>query len=361
MKNLNRYKDIFSSKEKLSAKDIEQYNSLSQQEKNAIEQKEMGDSFDQDAMEGWASISHDTSILSKTKNPFLPSKPYLVAKIILSVLIGAVSTYLILSYNGIEKNEKALHVAAEKHKTKRNVKEIIIESNDVILPKEIEILSKKPIDEQISVAEIKNDFHQIEEINANLAIAVPHQMSSNESTELILPKKKAQEIYLHDLKLVDYNQYRNESFIKTKQFVLTGTPANLEDENSDSYQTEWKTIQQDYTLYLENTMYYFNSGKYKKALYRFETILKKYPEDVNANFYSGLCFFNFGEYSQAIERFSKCTMGNFNNFDEESLWMIANSYKNLGNETKAEELFNKIIKSNGFYATQAEDELKKMN
>jgi len=351
VKNSNRYKDIFSSKEKLSAKDIEQYNSLPQQERNAIEQKEMSDSFDQEAMEGWESVDYDTTALSKQKNPFSSR-----GKSVFYIIGGAIVIGLITSlfFMPIESPKLSENKITEKPIEQQ---EIILESSDVFLPEQIELLTKQPIDEQVSVREIKNDFQKMEEINASLPVLKPHQLDNNQSAGIIHTKTKGKEIYLQDLKLVDYSKYRSSSTIETKQFVLTGTPADLESENSDKYKSEWKTIQQSYSIYLENSMYYFNNGEYKKALSRFETILKKYPVDVNANFYSGLCFYNFGEFEKAVAHFSKCIQGDFKNFDEEALWLMANSFEKMNRGVESEKMYLEISKANGFYAQQAKKKL----
>ena len=356
MKNSNRYNDIFSSKEKLSAKDIEQYNSLSPQEKNRIEQKEMNDSFDQDALEGWESISYDTSILKNQKNPFSSTGNSTLLIISITVLVSVLSTYFIIDFNSSDNSEN-LSSTQQEESVQKEITPIILESSEIILPKEIESLQKQPVAEQKLITEIKSDFHGIEEINARLPVAQPHQLENNHSTAIIHTKTKGKEIYLHDLKLVDYSKYRSSSTIETKQFVLTGTPADLEGENSDNYTSEWKTIQQPYSIFLENSMYYFNNGEYKKALSRFETILKKYPTDVNANFYSGLCFYNFGEFEKAVAHFSKCIQGDFKNFDEEALWLKANSFEKMNRREESKKLYLEISKANGFYAQQAKKKL----
>jgi len=356
VKNSNRYNDIFSSKEKLSAKDIEQYNSLPPQEKNCIEQKEMSDSFDQDALEGWETISYDTTILKGQKNPFSSTGNSTLLLISITVLVSVFSTYFIIDFTSSD-NAENLSSTQQEESIQNEVTPIIVESSEIILPEEIESLQKQPIEEQKSITEIKSDFHGIEEINAHLPVAEPHQLENNQFTKIIRSKTKGKEIYLNDLKLVDYSKYRSSSTIETKQFVLTGTPADLEGENSENYTSEWKTIQQPYSIYLENSMYYFNNGEYKKALSRFETILNQYPADVNANFYSGLCFYNFGEFEKAVANFSKCIEGDFKNFDEEALWLMANSYEKMNRGEESKKLYLEISKANGFYAQQAKKKL----
>ncbi len=354
MKNSNRYKDIFSPKENLSIEDINRYDSSTGVERNNIEQKEMNSNFEKDAMDGWESIDYDTSILSKQKNPFTSKFNNALYIILGAIVIGLVTSIVVYS---TQEKEPENDIVPEQTDT---AKKIVLESNDIFLPKEIEEMKEQPIDEQISINEIKHDFQKIEEINASLPVLKPHQIQKSEQNDIILQQQKAKELYLNDLKLIDYSIYRNESFIETKQFILTGTPADLEDENNEEYQTEWKTIDQPYSIYIENTLYYFNIGEYKKALARFDIILEKYEDDINANFYSGLCLYNFGEYDEAILRFEKCMNSNFNNFNEEALWMIANSYEENANLMKAQKIYEEIIKTNGFYKEQAVEKLNQL-
>ncbi len=355
MKNLNRYKDIFSPKEKLTVEDINRYNSSTGKERNRIEQKEMANNFDQEAMDGWESVGYDTSILSNRKNPFSSRNKSIFYIIGGAIVIGLITSLFFIQPEVTTKVENSV--------TKRKIEKqkIILESNDVFIPEQIEQLTEQPIEEQVTVQKMKNDFQKIEEINVSLPIQSPHQIEHQSNSNIALSKQRAKELYLNDLKTIDYSKYRTASFIETKQFVLTGVPADLENEKSEDYDTEWKTIDQAYSIYLENTMYYFNQEAYKKALTRFEIILKKYPKDVNANFYAGLCFYNFGEYERAISHFNNCLKSEFNNFDEEAQWMIANSHENSGASDKAQEIFAKIERNGGFYAKQAKEKLKNYN
>ncbi len=355
MKNSNRYKNIFSPKENLSIEDINRYDSSKGKTRNKIEQKEMASDFEKDAMEGWESVGFDTSILENHKNPFTPKSKNGLYIIIGVIVVGIITSFFFIPKNAEPKNKTVAEI------NKGEQQEIIIESSDVYLPENIEQLTVQPIENQISIDKIKNDFTEIEEINANLPVLKPHQIEEKHSTDIILNKQKGKELYLNELKLIDYSTYRTESFIETQQFVLTGTPADRENEHTENYQTEWKTIKQPYSLYIENTLYYFNNGEYKKALARFDIILKKYENDINANFYSGLCLYNFGEYDEAILRFKKCVNGDFNNFDEEAKWMIANSHENKGDLIRARKLYQEIIAKNSCYNEQANEKLKQLD
>lgn len=62
--SLNRLYNIFKS-DRLDRADVEAYGrSTDSSAKNAIEQKAMNDSFDNDAMEGWEQLSYDTGVMA---------------------------------------------------------------------------------------------------------------------------------------------------------------------------------------------------------------------------------------------------------------------------------------------------------
>jgi tetratricopeptide (TPR) repeat protein len=131
----------------------------------------------------------------------------------------------------------------------------------------------------------------------------------------------------------------------------------MENKNSDDVLATWEIIDIPYIDYIKKSVRIFSRENFKKALSRFEIIFDSYPNDVNANFYSGLCLFNFGEYKNAIESFSKCIDSPFTNFDEESRWMIAMCHENDGNHTVSKKLFKQITDAKGYYASQARDKL----
>ena len=180
-----------------------------------------------------------------------------------------------------------------------------------------------------------------------------NDIKSEKEKVIISSRNLAKEIYLNDLKLIDYSSYRTDPVIKTKQVLLTGTPANLESEESEEIEAVWRTVDIPYNDYIDKTLRILNSGNYKKTLSRLETILKTYPEDINATFYRGFCLYNLGEYDAAIKNFQKCMNGKFNNFDEEAEWMTAQAYQLSGNTSQAITIFKSIISKNGYYAKQA--------
>lgn len=362
--NSNRLHNIFNSKRKLSREEIQSYGqSEDALFKNAIEQKSMSDSFDGDALEGWGELSYNTSVLKKLDKKFSGSSNATWLWIGGVITIGAIAL-LIFNPFGNEPGEKSLAVNEKvaKNETPSKIQVMTFDESDIILSESIEEMKIVSLEKQIQPKKIKEDFaemiliHETEKIEPLPLIVLEENKKEN---HLVSVRKLAKEIYLSDLKLIDYRTYRSNPTIQVKQIILSGTPANKEDKYTDDIETSWKTVDVPYMDYIEKSLHIFNKGNYKKALSRFETILASYPDDVNANFYAGLCLYNFGEYDAAYKSFSRCIDGPFSNFDEESLWMKALSCERLDKNSEAIRLFKEIEKSNGFYANQAKSKLMK--
>ncbi|HIP31524.1 MAG TPA: hypothetical protein EYG86_02050 [Crocinitomicaceae bacterium] len=356
MKNSDRYKDIFGSKENLTRADIESYESTSIAGKNSVEQKMENDSFEKDAMEGWEKLNYETSSLDAINSKLFPKKilPWKTAIGALSIGVLSVFTFQHF-YNGTETDLKTVKIEV----AKANNKKINLESADVILPVLIEQMNEVVESEQITASEIINDFEEMDFLITELPPLKPIEIKGDNTTpELVSNRFLAKEIYLHELKLIDYSDYRKNPIVQTKQLILNGLPADKEDKNSESYNSNWESIDVPYLKYLEKSIYYFNKGRNKKALARFETIMESYPKDVNANFYGGLCLFNLGEYTKAISYFDNCLNGDYNNFDEEAKWITALSFEKMNDTAKANILFQEIVNSKTFYTSQAKEKLK---
>lgn len=364
--SLNRLYNIFKS-ERLERADVETYGrSTDPSTKNAIEQKAMSDSFDNDAMEGWEQLSYNTDAMSQLDKKFAPSQGLSLLKIIGATALVGTAIVAVLYFAVFQ--EASNSIVAHQSDNPEVVKpaeqsSIVLDESDVSLPEPIEQMEHAPKAEQVQPKQISKEFQEIitfriESPNLpvqNLPITNPFPAPS---PELVKNHKEAKEIYLHSMKLVDYRKYREKPQIKTKQLTLTGTPANKEDEYSQDEDPVWRDVDVPYIDYIDKSISIFERGNYKKALTRFQTVIETYSDDVNANFYAAICLFNLGEYDQAIAHFSMCISGPFSNFDEESQWMMAESYAKIGDTPKAKNLYRIIANESGYYATQAKDKLK---
>lgn len=364
--SLNRLYNIFKSAP-LERSDVEAYGrNEDAQVQNSIEQKAMNDSFDRDAMEGWEELSYDTSVMTNLDSKFAPTKGFSVYKIIGGTALVASAVVAVVYFSDTAKEENPVVAKLETPEVKEELPTaniIVLDESDVSLPEPIEKMKQAPKAERVEAQQISKEFQEIVSFRIETPPLPVHDLPvvnpiPAPKPEIARDHKEAKEIYLHSMKLVDYRKYREKPEIKTKQLMLTGTPANKEGEYSEEEDPVWRDVDVPYIEFIDKSVSVFERGNYKKALSRFETILETYPDDVNANFYAGICLFNLREYSKAIEKFDNCLNGKFSNFDEEAQWMMAESYDKLGKKSKAKEIYQTIADGNGFYALQAKQKLK---
>ncbi len=342
----------------LSREQIHQYSSTrDEQVKHDIEKQALENDFDADALEGWNALSASGYSMKKLDTKFSKNYSSLLWSIALIVPVLLIGVFLTN-----QASEKPIRGKIEKEQVNTSIK---VEETDLIIPTEIEAFVELPKKEQIAIKTIINDFNeQKNELNetnsqSNIQVNVDRlpisQMEPTDSKPTIIAKETAfgKEIYLHDMKLLDYRAYRSKPAIETKQMILTGTPANIGETTTIEETTEWKKVDIPYIEYIDKTMEIFSKGNNKKALARFQVILDTYPDDVNANFYAGLCYYNLKEFSSAISSFAKCNDTKFTNFNEEAEWYTAKSYLANGQKSEAKTLFTQIINGNGYYASQA--------
>lgn len=358
--------NVFRRNDRLSRDDIREYGRTSDQAKrNLIEQRSMNSEFDRDALEGWESLNYDMRVMRGLDKKFIGNSfnIYLFSLIgIAGVTIGLLYFFNWTDTNPPDSSQDSLIKTSVLHENQ----EIRIDESDISLPQEIESMSEAPHKDQIKVAAIKDDFKEIKSNSEEGHQVILQPLPINDLTEPVKEEKKsierkhflAKEVYLSDLKLVDYREYRSKPVIVTKQMILTGLPANKEDEFSEDPEPEWRDLEIAYMDFINKTMRIFNKGDYKKALARFETILSTYKDDVNAHFYGGLCLYNLKEYNKALSFFESCMNSTYSNFDEEAQWMIALCTEKTGNLELAKEYFEIISKQKGFYAGQANEKLK---
>ena len=124
--------------------------------------------------------------------------------------------------------------------------------------------------------------------------------------------------------------------------------------------TKVRKIDITYVDYLEQSIFFFEQSKYKKALKRFNTILETYDDDINAHFYGGLCYYNLGQYEKAIHHFDNSYNLNYGNFRQEAQWFKAKALVEMNDLTNAKKLLNNIVNENKFYANKSKNLLEKI-
>lgn len=319
---------------------------------------QLNDSFDQDAMDGWEESGLSTAAMHKRLDKRFASTNkglYLVSGIAIVLITGA--AFFLLNKTPQTETSSAPKVA------------LSMEQSDAVMPESIDTMQELPKSEQISIVSIKNTQQDIntqpetapittiDELPA--VVLEPLKLEEPQQEVKVSTQKNAKEIYLHDLKLIDYSQYRSRPVVPTERIVMTGTPADQEEKTShEAESTTITKVDVPYMDYIDKTMGYVSKGKWKQSLQRLQIVLETYEDDVNAHFYAGLCLYNLQQYEEAKTHFATCLQLSFSNFNEEATWYLAQSFLANGEKNKAKELLVVIRDQKGYYAKQAEKLLK---
>jgi hypothetical protein len=371
---LNLLNRLFGSGGRLTRRDIDRYQSAPQNQQR-IEEQVANDSFDDNALDGWRESGLDTSAMSeldkKMAARFEPKSPLSGSFALVLLFISIAGMIMVYRYFSAtpESIELAETNAIQDFFDERSDLEMSPEINqfeeiDAIEQVQPEALVEKFAKKQTQQAIQKEESakpdkptsttQSTDNDNIRLSTNTNNQQitsTSQQPNRLVL--RNAAEVYLHNLKLIDYRAYRSGT-ISTERLQYSGTPANQsEPESYAGDEMVWKEVQVPYHEYLDKTIALFSKRKYKQALQRFETILVTYPDDRNANFYSALCLYNLGQYQTALERLNLSYSADFGNFYEEALWYKAKTHDKLKESNKAREVYQRIVDEKGFYAQEA--------
>ena len=318
----------------------------------------LNDSFDQDALDGWEESGLTTNVMHQRLDKrfgYSNKGLYLIGGVTAVVIT---TTVLLISSFQTEKNTPAKKV------------QLSVEHSDAVMPESIDTLIELPKSEQISIVSIKNTQQDINTQPEMAPVATidelpqivlePLKLEEPVQETKVSTQKNAKEIYLHDLKLIDYSQYRSRPVIPTERIVMTGTPADQEEKTNPEAESTTTITKVDipYMDYIDKTMAFVSKGKWKQSLQRLQIVLETYPDDVNAHFYAGLCLYNLQQYEEAKTHFATCLQLNFSNFNEEASWHLAQSFLANGEKNSAKELLVAIRDQKGYYSKQAEKLLK---
>ncbi|SFT72909.1 hypothetical protein SAMN05216474_1970 [Lishizhenia tianjinensis] len=369
---LNLLNRIFGPSKGVSRDDLKEYQQNTPGiDKNEIERASLSDDFEAEAFEGWE--GHDVQKhMQSLDNRFAKTHGGSSKRWTLALIGGSALLTLLFIYLNLN-TEEAKNIAQEVQQIQpaeeglqENTVFEIKESNEEVEIEAIENLHPKDLEHTLDRTELvelrkgnspkAEEFQQSQLLMEKLSIDEV-ELKQNPLPELSYLLKK--EIYLYELKLVDYRPYRKEK-MKEEKLVMTGTPASQETKNSNETQNfELKEVDIPYIDYLDKSMYYFSKGMYKKALVRFHKILEYFPEDVNARFYGGLCYYNLNDGKAALDYFSKSFSPAYGNFKEEAEWLSYLTYVDLKQKKEANALLQQIAQQKGFYSERAQAILNK--
>ncbi len=307
-----------------------------QKEKHQIEKALVDDVFAMDAIEGFQSNTsaweHFERFDSRMQQKRLAFKIFLGSTfVILSVFIG----YLMIPIPQTKFTSKEFHG----HQKQTQIIKIHTQ-------KEIQQMTVAPTQQRISPKQVifetqekSNRAESLVEVLERLDQKPLQQIESSQIKGKSLALNMGRELYIKNLKAVDYRYHRKE---ESKSFERP-------EENAFGEQV----LQIPYINLLSQALEDFSKENYKLALLHFDQILEVYPDDANALFYGGMCLYNLNQFPQAENRFLKLQNIPFSNFNEEGNWYLLHVYKAAKKEAAFSSLKKDIIEQNGFYTQKA--------
>ncbi len=347
---------------------------LSNAERHALEKAALNDPFLADALEGFEEIN-PTSIdsLEEKFEVNASQGSGFTGKLFLGIGLAAaigIATFLwtdaevenVLVENSVEEssdilesedaeNKEVSEVEIELKKNKEIIDRIVKEE-EVLLTETVELPEEKFEFEEEELEAIP--FEEIEPIEKIESSKVDTEPTKKSQAKMIRASNMDLDYFYH-LKVVDYGDIYRKS-IKIDRNISNGTPAFMEQQETDNgVSIDFdESVWIDYMDYLEPTMRLVSKGKNKVALGNFDKIFENFPDDANAQFYSGLCNFYLKRYKTAIEHFDAVKENTINTFHEEADWHRLLSYKASGQKALFNMLREDIIKLGGFYSERAE-------
>lgn len=169
-----------------------------------------------------------------------------------------------------------------------------------------------------------------------------------------------------------YSKDYNHKFIKNYKIYDYSnrlTTYNYEDKEAlDPRFSNWSEFNfyekeglnyQDYEALLSKAFKYMNKERFREVDLILFTIIKSYPQDENAWFYSGISSYRQKKYAEAKQCFERVIEIQSLVFRPESEWYKSLCLLNLGEDEEAIEELHVIANSGGFYEEHARELLAK--
>jgi len=336
---------------------------LSLDDKYLFERKLRNDPFFKDAYEGFKSNPASFSALSRLERKKKKFNSNYLA-------IGFVSLFVVFFVAGffyfIQQSEKSNEAIAfneiensfnirkiEKHETQND-------SENLPIP------VTKTVKQTVVYTQIVEEEKRKERTNEIVVFNAVNEVTKKEPLVYVEHKKKLKKIEtspsleietnlvplvsIHGLINVNYEKIEDNITIEVQQFIINGTPANKE--NQDTKFTEpshqVQLIKVPYVNYLSDIQFDFSHNKFKKAIKGYKKVLEQYPNDLNAHFYISICYYNLNQSEKALAHLGVVQTHRFDTFRQEGNWYKASVLYDLGRREECIELLDAIIKKKGF-------------
>ena len=127
----------------------------------------------------------------------------------------------------------------------------------------------------------------------------------------------------------------------------------LESRGEESLSASEKLFQQG--------MAFYQQEDYDSAITKLLLVIKKQPDDVNANFYIGLCYLLTKKPNRAISYLKKVIKLKGEFLYEQCYWYLGNAYLLKNDVKKAIEMFEKVVAMEGDFEWEAREMVEKIS
>lgn len=165
--------------------------------------------------------------------------------------------------------------------------------------------------------------------------------------------------YIENYKVVDYSdEYTAVILPEAKNIPAQFENSEKAKEAESELQLQTKNLMYDDIL--SEGLANLEAKNYTAALEKFNLILKNYPGDLNAVFYTGLIYYHLGNYDIAMLNFNTVISSDNIAFRDEANWYKALTFQQKNEKEKARALFREISGKENFYKTRASEMLEEM-
>ncbi|HKK63979.1 MAG TPA: tetratricopeptide repeat protein [Bacteroidales bacterium] len=121
-----------------------------------------------------------------------------------------------------------------------------------------------------------------------------------------------------------------------------------------------RSADSELNLMLQHAERLYLDGEFEEAVFYFEKVLEKQPDQVATNLYSGISYFELEQYREAGLSFNKVIEHNDNLYIEQAEWYLGLCFLATDELDRARRQFARIASSNSDKSKEAEKLLKKI-
>lgn len=324
---------------------------LSSKDSHELENFAHQDEFLSEAMEGFDQFPEAISSIPTFKPT--STKSFLWISIVSIAFITLIGSYVYFTNDSDIKIESPAIVEITTNNTSNSEKEIETKISEIkASPTELEKTTQALIPTTKKTPKTTPNLPVQEREHFEIPKMELNPIEIKQKTTYTLIKAKTKAIAYYTFLAVDYSVIYTHSIpIETTLSGTDASMANRQDAGVDITDGGInKTV--SYKEFLKESLYYLKQKNYTLAIQHFNTILRHYPNDANAEFYLGYALFNQGNYESAIPYFNEAMNNGFDFFYEDAQWFKANCLENMGRLKEAKSLYDEIKNKGGYYSFQ---------